>query len=293
MLDAFASADGVTWLSICVKTLVYATTLVSVGSVLVILSLRSLPETERERFRKVAALMAVAAAALSLVRLPIRASFLMGGTWAGATEPMMLEMVMDSPLGDSIFLRLIGLALICTILLRNRIWYRVAALGVFLVAVSFALRGHALEEPRFLLGGLVTLHILGLSFWIGVFWPLHRLSTQGKLADAGALAEEFGQKATWILSGLVLAGIITLLLLTGGRLSLLTSAYNQFFAIKLAFFACVSGLAAWNKFRLTPDLLGEVSGSGIRMSQSLKIEAILLAIILLVTASLSTVSSPQ
>ncbi|EAQ23079.1 copper resistance D family protein [Roseovarius sp. 217] len=293
MLYALSSADGVTWLSICVKVMVYASTLLAAGSVLAVLFLRSLPEAEQHRLRQMAVLMAIAAAILSLLRLPIRASFLMGGTWAGATEPMMLNMVMNSPLGTAIALRLIGLALLLAIMSSSKIGQGAAALGTVLVAASFAMRGHALEEPRLVLGLLITAHILGLAFWIGAFLPLLRLSKQSEPQITGKLAEEFGRKALWVVGGLVIAGLATLLIVTGGQLALLTSAYSQFFAIKLALFAGVVGLAAWNKLRLTPALEQDAPDAATRMSRSLKLESILLVAILLITAALSTVSAPE
>ena len=292
MLDALASADGITWLSICIKAMVYASTLLAAGSVLAVLFLHSIPEAEKRRLRRTAVFLAIASAVLSLLRLPIRASFLMGGTWAGAMEPMMLNMFIDSPLGSAIALRLVGLGLILAILLPGQIGHTVAALETVLIAASFAMRGHALEEPRFVLGLLITAHILGLAFWAGAFLPLLRLSKQENPLVAGDLAEEFGQKALWVVGGLVLAGIVTLLLLTGGRWVLLASAYSQFFAIKLLFFAAVLGLAARHKLWLTPALQQRAPGAGSRMRRSLRLEAILLAAILLITAALSTVSAP-
>ncbi|MGB7433476.1 MAG: CopD family protein [Ahrensia sp.] len=292
MLDALSSADGVTWLSICVKAMVYATTLLAVGSVFAVLFLRSLPAAEQHRLRQMAAVMAIAAAILSLARLPIRASFLMGGTWAGALEPMMLNIVIDSPLGTAIALRLIGLFLLVAILSPSKIGHGAAAFGTVLVAASFAMRGHALEDPRLALGLLITAHILGLAFWVGAFLPLMRLSKKTEPLLAGALAEEFGRKALWVVGGLVVAGLVTLVILTGGQLGLPTSAYSQFFVIKLVLFAVVVGLAALNKLRLTPALQHDVPGAGTRMSRSLKLEAALLTAILLVTATLSTVSAP-
>jgi putative copper resistance protein D len=293
MLDALSSAGGVTWLSICVKAMVYATTLLAAGSVLAVLFLRSLPSTEQRILRRTAFLMAIVAAVLSLARLPIRASFLMGGTWAGATDPMMLNMVMDSPLGTAIALRLIGLALLLAILLPSTIGQGAAALGTVLVAASFAMRGHALDEPRLALGLLITAHILGLAFWIGAFLPLLRLSKQSEPRVTGAVAHEFGRRALWIVGGLVLAGLATLVILSGWRLALPASAYSQFFAIKLVLFAGVLGLAAWNKLRLTPALQQDAPDSCARMNRSLKLEATLLVAILLITAALSTVSAPE
>lgn len=81
MIGAVASADLLTWISIFVKALVYATTLLAMGSVLALLALRSLPVREVQTLKWLSVVCAVIAVVTSLVRLPLRASFLMGGTW--------------------------------------------------------------------------------------------------------------------------------------------------------------------------------------------------------------------
>ncbi|MEQ6247569.1 CopD family protein [Sulfitobacter sp. HNIBRBA3233] len=293
MLSVLATADAVTWLSIAVKALVYATAFLAMGSVLGLLTLRSLPAPEVGRLRRMAVVWAIGTAAFSLLRLPLRASFLMGGTWQGATEPMMLALVWDSPLGSSISLRLIGVALICAILLPARFGRPLAALGVLLVAASFVFRGHALEEPRLLLGLLITLHVLGLAFWIGCFAPLYRLSGTQPVGVAGQVSHDFGRVAVWVVAGLTVAGGVSLWLLTGNLLSALSTPYGQFFAIKLGVFLAIIALAAWNKLRLTPAMLRQEPDAGSRMRASIRLEAALVALILVTTAVLTTVSAPD
>lgn len=293
MLSALASADLVTWLSICVKALAYATTLIAMGSVLSILTLRRLPAPEVQALRRLAAFCAIGAAVFSLLRIPLRASFLMGGTWQGATEPMMVTMVWDSPLGFSIAVRLVGLALICAILLPKRLGRPLATVGVILVAASFVLRGHALEEPRLVLATLITLHILGLAFWIGAFAPLYRLSGNLEGTVAGQISHDFGRLAMWVVGGLTLAGGATLWQLTGNLLGIFFTPYGQFVAIKLGVFLGIIGLAAWNKLRLTPALLRQEQGAGRHLRLSIRAEALLVALVLLITAVLTTVSAPE
>ena len=293
MLNALASADVVTWLSIVVKSLVYATAFLAMGSVLNLLTLRSLPASEVRKLRQMSVVWAIGAALFSVLRVPLRASFLMGGTWQGATEPMMLTMVSDSPLGSSITLRLIGLALICAILLPACFGRPLAALGVVVVAASFVFRGHALEEPRLLLATLITLHVLGLSFWIGAFAPLYRLSGANTASVAGQVSHDFGRIAVWVVGALTLAGGVTLWLLTGNVLNALFTPYGQFFAIKLGVFLAIIAFAAWNKLRLTPALLRQEPGAGSRLRGSIRMETALVALILLTTAILTTVSAPE
>lgn len=292
MLSVLSQADTVTWVSIAVKSLAYAATLSAVGSVLVLALLRTLDARGRASLRWTAALSALAAALLTALRLPLRASFLMGGTLEGATEPMILGMVADSPLGTSVAVRSIGLALILGVVWRGRAALGVAILGALLASASFALRGHALGEPRMILGALITLHILCLAFWVGAFAPLARAVRTSPPAEAGALAHEFGSRALWAVGLLFIAGGFTLALLGAATPSALSSPYGQMFALKLILFAGVFALAAVNKMTLTPALLAAAPEAGTRLRRSIGGEAGLVAAILIVTAAFTTVSSP-
>ncbi|MEV8468748.1 CopD family protein [Fluviibacterium sp. DFM31] len=292
MIDTLASADTTVWLSILVKTLAYAATLVAAGSVLVLLGLRELTEDARGALRRMAMIGALAAAILSVLRVPVRASFLMGGSIDGAVDPMMLGVVADSPLGASVIVRLIGLALILAIFLPVRGAKWVALVGALVTCASFALRGHALGDPRLLLGTLVTVHIAGLAFWLSAFAPLARASRKEPAVKAGELAHEFGMKALWIVAVLIAAGAATLILLGATTPDVLATPYGQAFVIKLALFAGVLGLAALNKVRLTPALQAAAPGAAQRLRRSIVVESALVLAILATTAALTTVTSP-
>jgi putative copper resistance protein D len=292
MLAALTSADAVTWLSIAVKALAYAATLSAIGSVLVLVALRELSEDGRAALRRTAVLSALAAAVFTALRLPVRASFLMGGTLDGATDPMILGMVADSPVGTSAALRLVGLALILAVLWRARTGLVLALMGACIAAASFALRGHALSEPQMILGVLITLHILCLAFWVGAFAPLARAARLDAPAQAGALALEFGRRALWAVGLVVLAGAITLGLLGAATPSAVSSPYGQMFAVKLVLFVGVLALAAVNKLTLTPALRASNPGAGARLRRSICVDAGLVAGILVTTAALTTLSAP-
>lgn len=292
MLSVLASADAATWAGIIVKALVYAASLLAAGSVLCAVSLRGLPPPERHHLAHLAALCAVAAAMLSLARIPLRASFLMGGTWQGAFDPMILNMVMQSPLGSSIALRLVGLTLILLILIRARATWLLAVVGAVLVVASFVLRGHTLGDRHLLLGLLVTLHLWAVAFWIGALWPLYRVAGASG-PGAGQLAHEFGRKAVWVVAILGGTGGVTLWLLTGNLFVALGTPYGQVFTIKLAVFLGLLGLAAWNKLRLTPALQRGAAGACETLRHSIRLEALAVAGILLTTAILTTLSAPS
>ena len=292
MLSAVLGIDGVTGVEILAKTGTYAACLAAAGSALARLALSRLDDGTARTTGRLAVAAAVAGAALSVARIPVRASFLMGGTLSGAFEPPIVAMVVESPLGTSLWVRLAGLALICAVVVNRPTAHIAAGLGALLVCASFALRGHTLEEPRLVLGVLVALHLLGLAFWVGVFAPLHRLAGADARA-AGALAAEFSAWAIRIVPALVAAGAALFVILTADPLAALRTPYGQLLAVKLLLFAPLLGLAAYNKLRLTPALEAGVAGAGARLRRSIRLEALAVLAILATTATLTTVAAPE
>lgn len=291
-MDAvFPGIDAVTAVEILVKTGASAASLVAAGSTLCLLALSRLDDPTRRSVQRVATAAAIVAGVASALGVPVRASFLMGGTLTGAFEPGIIAMVAGSPLGTSLWVRLAGLALVCTALVAGRPARVAAGLGAALVCASFALRGHTLEEPRLVLGGLVTAHLLGLAFWIGVFAPLHRLAGRDARA-AGALAAQFSRWAVRIVPALAAAGFALFVILTGDPVAALGAPYGQLLAIKLALFALLLGLAAVNKYRLTPALEAGDARAGVRLRRFIRLEALAVLAILATTATLTTVASP-
>ncbi|MXY16521.1 MAG: hypothetical protein F4Y57_05860, partial [Acidobacteria bacterium] len=231
------------------------------------------------------------AAAFSVLQLPVRASFLMGGTAAGAFDPAIVGMVAGSPVGTSLWARLAGLVLLCLVVVERPAVRFAAGLGAVLVCGSFALRGHSLEEPRLVLGGLVTLHLLGLGFWIGIFHPLHRLAGRDAQA-AGALAAAFSRRAVCIVPAIAAAGAALFVIMTGDPAAALGTPYGQLLAVKLALFALLLGLAAINKYRLTPALRTGVPRAGAHLRRAIRLEVVAVLAILATTATLTTLFSP-
>ena len=138
-----------------------------------------------------------------------------------------------------------------------------------------------------------NVHLLGIAFWIGAFFPFHRLARRAGPELAGAAAEEFGRKALWVVGALVLAGVGLLIMLTGNPLDALASPYGRFVAVKLLLFAVLIGLAAFNKLRLTPELLDGSVEASVRLRRSIELEMTAVLSILVTTATLTTIVSPD
>ena len=284
--------DGITAVSILVKAGAGLASLVAAGSVLALLGLSRLDGPPALAVRRLAVAVAVIAALVSALRIPVRAAFLTGGSPSGAFDTLILGMVSGSPLGESLWVRLAGLALICLLVTNRRSVRPAAGVGAVLVCASFALRGHALNDPRLVLAILVTIHVVGVAFWIGVLAPLHRLVRSGDEA-APALAGEFGTKAVWVVAALVLAGVGQVVLLTGDPLSALSTLYGTILLAKLALVVLLLGFAALNKLHLTASLRAGHPRARSRLLWSIRAEAALVTAILVTTATLTTVASPD
>ena len=229
----------------------------------------------------------------SAALIAVGAIYLAGGSWAGAADPVLTGMVAASPVGESLGVRIAGLAVVAVLFISGRAPRIAAVAGAGIVCASFAFRGHVLAEPRVILGALVTAHLLGLAFWIGAFAPLHRLAGHADPIRAGTAAAEFGRRALWVVPALAVAGATLLVLLTGNPLDAVETTYGRLLGVKLAVFLLLLGLAAFNRLRLTPALLAGDAGAGVRLRRSIGVEFAAVLIILATTAILTTIASPD
>ena len=293
MWQSVFDMDAATLTAVAVKALAYLASLSAAGSALVLAWLSAFDEDIRRMVRRLGLAGALVASLASAALLPLGAVYLAGGIWAGATDPTLVGMVAAGPAGESLVVRVAGLVVIGALFVSGRVPRSVAVAGATIVCASFAFRGHVLAEPRVILGALLTAHLLGLAFWIGAFAPLHRLAAHADSIRVGGAAAEFGRRALWMVVVLAAAGAGMLVLLTGNPLDALATEYGRLLAVKLALFLLLLGLAAFNKLRLTPALLAGDAGAGIRLRRSIRLEFAAVSAILVTTAILTTIASPD
>ena len=284
---AWQDLDEFSLWSIFAKSLAYWTTLLAAGSALNLLWLRETAPQTISLLRWFGPTCAVFAILLNSSLIPLQASYLMG-EWSAIQDPMMLQFAWESPLGDSLLLRGFGLLLILAAIRPEKLSLGISTLGCGLVALSFAFQGHTLSEPRWLLVALITVHLLGLIFWIGGFTPLAWLAKRQD-NSTGLAARQFGKISIWNVPLLAIMGVFLLLLLSGGDWEIIWTAYGQLFALKFLGFISLLGLAAMNKLFLTPALLRSEERAFVLLRLSLVLEMTVVAVILLLTASFTTV----
>ena len=288
-MTGLAPLDGLALLAVLAKAAGYAAALLAMGGVLFVAAFRRLAARDVLRLaRRVAVAAALAGLAVLAARFGIRAARISGMGWEGATDPVMLGFVWQSPLGAAALWRGAGEAAILAVLLPGAgLW--IALGGAVAVAVSYAQVGHSLGEPRAALAALLVVHLLAAAFWVGALAPLRRAARGPKGA---ALLHRFGTVAAGAVAALAVAGAGLAWLLAGGLSALLGTAYGLGLLAKVAVVAGLLGLAALNKWHLVPALASGAPGAPAALRRSIALETAAVAAILLATAAITTVTTP-
>jgi putative copper resistance protein D len=135
---------------------------------------------------------------------------------------------------------------------------RAAAAFGLLAAASFAWTGHGAMDDGvkgLLHQGADVVHLVAAAVWIGALGALSLLALErdAHLADA---MRAFSGLGAWVVAAILASGLVNGALLVGlsGVAHLPESRYGQLLIVKLALFAGMLGLAAHNRWRVTPRL---------------------------------------
>jgi putative copper resistance protein D len=275
--------------AVLTKALAYGGSLVAVGSALFVVALKP-PHTITAEARRAGLMAGGAGAVATLAFLLVQAGYLMDDGLAGMVDPFALTLVGEGPLGHAAATRLTGLALIIVAFFLRSLLVPSALTGAVLVAVSFALSGHATAEPRLVLSATITTHVLGISFWIGALWPLYRATRLCEQADAADLAHRFGNQAMIVVPALIAAGALFTVLRVDPVSALLTSPYGWALATKLFIVAGLLALALKNRRSIVPAMQSGNVEAGAKLRRSIGGEAAVFVAILATTAVLTTLT---
>jgi putative copper resistance protein D len=292
--DALANLDAWTGVMVVVAASFYGSSLLAVGTQLFKLGFVDLPAHQTLSLNRTALLSIWVAIAMILLQWPLQAGFLGGGNLASAMDPMLLGIVFESTQGTRTLLAVSGLLLLHALLLRRRAWQFLSLAGAVLVLLAFVQIGHTRDEPRWLLGGLLLAHLATAAFWIGALRPLYRVARNPAYqAHPSGILVKFGRLATTAVLLLLVAGVVLAWLLVGGITPLFTTAYGQILLAKIVLVALLLGLAALNKLRLVPAYERGDARAPARLRRSILVEGLLVAAVCLMTALLTTTSSPN
>ena len=288
-MEGLAPIDGWAIAAIIAKAVGYGAALLAMGGPLFVLVFRSSSNDVRQLARKVAVIAALIGLAVLALRFGIRAARISGMGLSGAVDPMMLGFVWDSPLGAAAIWRGAGELLVVALLIRGIVGLSAGLIGALLIALSYTFVGHSLGDPRWLLASLLTLHLLAAAFWIGAFLPLRHAVGQ---PEGARLLHRFGNVASLTVALLVVVGLIFAWLMTGSFSNLLSTAYGKTLLAKLGVVSGLMALAALNKWRFVPALASGTPAAVRHLRRSIQIEAIAVLLILMATATLTSITTP-
>ncbi|MDP2141844.1 MAG: CopD family protein [Gammaproteobacteria bacterium] len=220
---------------------------------------------------------------------------------AGMFDIAMISLLAQSSVGYGVGLKLAGFVvagvalLLCRSTLlqptRKRLplllqcgW--LVATGCF--ATSFAILGHIAELsllPRLAVAG----HVIVIGLWIGALYPLYVLAGTEIPERVQPLLQLFGRAGWVIIAALLVTGVYLVVQVLGSVDELFTTAYGLQLLLKLLLVLSLLCLAALNKFRLVPTMHNAGKDS---LRRSIMAEMVLAVFILLLTASMTTVTGP-
>jgi putative copper resistance protein D len=200
------------------------------------------------------------------------------------------DMMLGSRPGISVLVTWAGLLAVAVATWVGRAALVLGAAGVLAVAASFTQVGHTTQhQPRWLLAAALVVHLLAAAFWAGSLWPL-TIASRRAGPQAARMVEGWARAASWIVAGLVLAGVTLAWLLVGQLDLLVTTAYGGALLAKVALVGTLLGFAAWHRFRLTPALAAGAPGSGARLAASIGWEIVVMVLVFWAVAEMTSTS---
>ena len=256
-------------------------------------------------------LLALVAIGLSIFSMLAMTASMAGVAILEADRDLITAMVFDTPMGLAWQVRMAALTVMSGLVMMQRPAARGASVGLAAAALaSLAWNGHGAAGEA--VTGWVQLtadivHLLAAGGWIGGLMALGLMLARGRsrrtTADFTAMHHAlagFSKAGSLFVALLVITGSMSSWILVGpqGVTMAASSQYVQLLATKLALFAAMLGLAAINRFRLTPALSRDLNaglmplGALRALHRSVAIEIGLAALVLAIVAWLGTIVPP-
>jgi copper transport protein len=177
-------------------------------------------------------------------------------TLGGLATSVPWQAAFATSLGPSLLIAAVAMAagIVAQQIASLRIARTLSVLAMAGVGLSLASSGHAAAAPpQWLTRPTVFLHGVGVAFWVGALAPLVAMA---RLPAGGLLPtlHRFSRLAVPVVGGLVLTGLTLAIIQLQSFRALIETRYGLILSIKLALVVVLLGLAARNRFRLTPGL---------------------------------------
>ena len=268
--------------AIITKFALYLGILTATGTVLAALMFRL------NQFRGIALVFGGLAIIASLVGFSLKGANLTGDI-SGMLDLEMLGLLLSTPVGTAMALRLCGLGVLIVGLFMARGGLALSALGGITAVWSFGHIGHISDRGSAVLDVALTLHLITVAIWIGILTPLQRLAREtATYAEAAKVGHRFGLVASFTVPALIIAGSYMSYTLVGSISLLIQTGYGQALIIKVLLVAVLLSLAAANKLRFMPRLRAGDATAANHLAKSISIEWLVVLLIFAITAVLTS-----
>lgn len=273
------------------RMLLYSSVLLAVGSAL-LLVLLTWPRTIELAIRRQGRMAAFLAPIAFILAIGLGGADMVAGSIDALFGPESWSAGARSTLGWSALFGIAGSLLAIHAFAGGRM----AALwvGGTLMIISFLVTGHAATaSPVSLMVLSVAIHLAGAGFWFAAFLPLIRATRELSAPEAGKLLHQFSLRALWLIALLLLTGVVQTIVQVQTREGLTDTSYGTRLIFKILAVIALLGIAALNKWRLTPALRSAIPSSPERMRRSIRVEATLMLFIVAAAASLTATPPPR
>jgi copper transport protein len=279
---ATPAVDDAGWrtLFFLVRALLSATLLLTAGGALYLAFVRPAPTLNRLLTR-----LGWSAIAFSVLVVGVQGGLLKGGPYADILRWSTWQLGASTSRGLSAAVAILGLLAILLALRRSLRF--LLPIGAAIAIGSIALTGHTgTASPRWLMAPLLAAHALLAGFWLGSLAPL--LDAIDRRKEPRQAIVRFSRLALFAVPVLVFLGIVLARIQIDAWEALIGTRYGLLVIAKASLVTLLLGLAALNKWALTPRL----PKSADRMASVIRAELAIGLAILAVTAFLSQTPPP-
>ena len=233
-----------------------------------------------QKFTKVGVLVSF----ISILSIPGN----MSGDLIGIIDINMVNLSIDTLALKASLLLFIGFILIYFLPINfKKIFFIGNTLAISIILFSFIVIGHS-TKGGILTQSLVTIHLIGLSYWIGSLLPLKKMCNIADFKELKTISHSFGNYAVFYILALLIAGSIFSFILIGDISNLFNTIYGNVLMIKILFAVLLISLGALNKLFLVPRLDINNATTIIKLKRSINVEMIIVLIIFFLSSLLTT-----
>lgn len=222
----------------------------------------------------------------------VQAARLTGDVSAIFDSTRVLKILLLSPAGLALMFQAFGFAFLLIEHAFTSYQNRMGIAGSLVMLASFTQVGHVTNVTE-IAQILLFVHLAFLALWLGILWPLYRLSTSTQhIATVARMAQSFGMWAMIFVPVVIVAGVGLGYLLSGSWSNIMTTAYGQTLILKIILVTVLLALAAVNKWYLVPRIAAGNYSALRYFHYSVLLEILIVLAVLLTTAVLTSLLEP-